>query len=75
MRRPDKYNQVFEILGEYDVIPKDFVPIMVDLGKIHNVLVHVYLEVKPEKIYDKLQTELVNLEKFARCIVEFLEKQ
>lgn len=40
---------------------------------LRNRLVHVYLEVSPEKLYQFITTELDDFEKFIKIILKYVE--
>ena len=45
---------------------------LVGMAGFHNVLVHLYLEVDPHKVYSYLQHDLGDFELFAQYIAEYL---
>jgi len=74
MERPDRYESVFNILGENGVVPKGFVETLVSMAKFRNLLVHEYLDIKLDRVYEILQQKSSDFEKFAKYVVSFLEK-
>jgi uncharacterized protein YutE (UPF0331/DUF86 family) len=40
-----------------------------------NILVHDYLEIDPDQVYDLLQSKLPDFDKFARAIITFIESR
>lgn len=75
MKRPDRYESAFEILGEFGVLPLDFACVLVGMARFRNLLTHEYLKVKLNIVYEKLQNNLSDFDKFAKYVVEFLEKE
>lgn len=74
MERPDKYETVFEILGKNGVVPAGFGKKLVSMARFRNLLVHEYMEIDLDRVYEILKTKLRDFEMFARHIVTFLEK-
>lgn len=72
LRRAQDYKEVFLILGEAKIIPKDFSKKIAPMGGFRNILVHDYLKVDPRKVYDILKKQLPDLERFTRLMAKFL---
>ncbi len=75
MRKPEEYRQAIEILGENDVLPGAFASHLAPIAGFRNVLVHEYAEVDVDEVYNHLQTDLDDMDRFGRYISDFLEKQ
>jgi len=73
-RNPNDYADIFKILGENDVIPKEFSEKMVEMAKFRNLLVHLYWEIDPKVEFEFLKSDLNDFELFAKYIVKFLKK-
>ena len=69
---PEEYRDIFPRLGDIGVLPPEFAQKLVGMAKFRNVLVHLYLQVDPEKVYHYLQHDLGDLERFAQYIGEYL---
>jgi uncharacterized protein YutE (UPF0331/DUF86 family) len=67
---PDTYAGVIERLQELKILPEDLADKIVDLVKFRNIIVHEYLYLDMEKVYEKLQ-ELDYIREFVKCIVNF----
>lgn len=74
-REPARYQDVILILGEEGVLPQDFVQRFALVAGFRNILVHDYLELDKEMVYEKLQTGLEDFEEFAKYIASFLEER
>ena len=72
VKTPDEYRDIFPRLGDIGVLPPEFAQKLVGMAKFRNVLVHLYLQVDPEKVYHYLQHDLGDLERFAQYIGEYL---
>lgn len=69
---PAAYRDVFPTLAAIGVLPEDFAQRLAPMAQFRNVLVHMYLQVDPHKVYDYLQNHLGDFESFARFISEYI---
>jgi uncharacterized protein YutE (UPF0331/DUF86 family) len=74
-RKPEKYREVIEILGEEGVLPKDFAKRFAPAAGFRNILVHHYAEVDLDKLHKHLQKDLKDFDIFVRYVVKYLEKR
>jgi len=72
LRRPDTYREVILILGQHDILPKDFAEKLAPAAGFRNVLVHMYTNIDLEKLYSHLQNDIDDLELFAEYIAKYL---
>lgn len=61
-RSPKDYAHCFELLDELNILPKETVRKMADMAKFRNLLVHHYIKVDNERVYEKLKDIDVFLE-------------
>lgn len=73
LRRAQDYKEVFLILGEVKILPKAFAKRIALMGGFRNILVHDYLRIDPRKVYEVLQHQLSDFERFARLMARFLD--
>ncbi|MCX7841156.1 MAG: DUF86 domain-containing protein [Anaerolineae bacterium] len=73
-RAPTDYADVFRILGENQVIPKEFARTLGKMAGFRNLLVHNYLEVDDRLVHENLRTRLSDFEQFQNYILQFLER-
>lgn len=73
LKRPDDYKEIFPILAEGDVIPKEFAERIAPMAGLRNILVHEYLDTDPKKMHQHLQ-QIEDFEKFAQYVIEFIGK-
>lgn len=66
--------EVFEILGKQKIIPAKLAGNFSNLAKFRNILVHDYVDVDLQKIYNYLQNDLGDFEKFIMALAKFLKK-
>ena len=71
---PQDYSDIFLILGKHNVLPKDFADELTNMARFRNRLVHVYWEVDVDRVYNIIQTNLGDFEKFTRYVLEFIEQ-
>jgi uncharacterized protein YutE (UPF0331/DUF86 family) len=74
-RPPQDYADVFRILGENQVLPRDLADTMMDLAKFRNLLVHVYWAIDHQRVFESLPGRLATLEEFAQHIGRWLKQQ
>jgi uncharacterized protein YutE (UPF0331/DUF86 family) len=73
-RSPADYQEIFKVLEENRVIPKDFLETAVSMAKFRNRLVHLYWEVDNQKIYEYLQNNLCYFDEYINYILNYLQK-
>lgn len=71
----DDYRGAILKLGETGVLPPEFAERISGMAGLRNILVHGYLEVDIERIWDLLHHRLDDFRTFARHIVEYLEEK
>lgn len=72
LRKPEKASEVFLILGEVKIIPPDFAKKFAPVAGFRNILVHDYLGIDNQKVYEHLQNDLNDFDEFAKYIGKFL---
>jgi len=70
---PTDYADVFAKLASVGVIPATFGQRLARMAHFRSILVHMYLEVDLEKVYDYLQNDLADFEEYARYVVAFVK--
>lgn len=68
-------SQIFTILARSKVISKDLAERLTQAGGARNVIVHEYLDIDLSIIYDIIQNNLPDFEKFVYEIGEYLKKE
>ena len=69
LRRPTDYRDVFTSLREAGVLDADLGGRLETMAGFRNRLVHGYLDVQPERVYDIATNDLADIEAFASRIV------
>ncbi len=70
--RAAPYDQILPELQRRGVISADLVNQFQRLGGFRNILIHEYLDVNPEKVFDRLQNGLGDFEQFQKEIADWL---
>lgn len=70
--RPEGYREVIEILGKVGVLPPDLADRLAGVASFRNILIHEYLTVDLDIVYDHLQDDLDDFQLFGRCVTEYL---
>ena len=73
-RKPAEHNEVFDILGENKVYPKSFSDQLWKIGGFRNILVHDYVSLDLDLVYDNLEKGIPIFRKYARYVAKFIEK-
>ena len=69
-----EYSEIIEKLGEVKIVPEDFATENIDMARFRNLLIHNYIKVDLNKVYNNLQKAPNIFRKFAKYFQEFLEK-
>lgn len=69
---PEEYRDIFRILGKEGVLPNKFASSIAPLAGLRNILVHDYLEIDRDALYELIQCKLGDFEAFAGYIANFL---
>ena len=64
----------FLILGENNVLPKDFAQKIAPVTGVRNILVHQYEKLDKEMFIRNLRKHFSDFEKYQQYIVEYLKK-
>jgi uncharacterized protein YutE (UPF0331/DUF86 family) len=73
--KPQVYKDIPKLLGENNVIPKDFADgKLTEMVGYRNRLIHFYKVVTQEELYNIIQNNLLDLEEFCRYVIDYMEK-
>ncbi len=64
----------FHILGENDILPKDFALKIAPVVGLRNRLVHRYEKLDPKTFIESFQKEYADFEEYIKFIINYLEK-
>ncbi len=71
---PSSYYETFVLLSEHGILPPDFLPVLRNMVSFRNRLVHLYWEVDERIVYQVLQENLGDFERYIGYIVDFVQK-
>jgi uncharacterized protein YutE (UPF0331/DUF86 family) len=71
-RKPGDNAEAMLILGEEGVVSQDFAQTRCAMVRFRNILVHIYLNIDRNRVYDVLQNNLSDLDRFANNVLQFL---
>ncbi len=74
LERPETYQEVFLILGEHGILPKDFAIKFAPSAGLRNILVHMYAKIDIGRLYYYLQNNIDDIEQFGKYIAQYLTK-
>lgn len=72
--RGTSYEEIISKLGEAKVVPKKFAEENEGMARFRNLLIHEYIKVDLNKVYQNLQKAPDIFRKFAKYYLKFLEK-
>ncbi len=70
----EDYTGVIDKLGEESIIPAEFSEKIRGMAGLRNILIHDYLEIEKEKIFNYLQNQLNDFIIFSKYIKLYLDK-
>lgn len=70
LRAPTSFADVFAVLGETGMLPRDLVPHLERRAGFRNLLVHRYADIDDTRVLELLRTRLGDFEAFRRAIAE-----
>jgi uncharacterized protein YutE (UPF0331/DUF86 family) len=72
-RYPEDNKDVFQILAEEGIVPRTLLPVLLDMARFRNLMVHDYARIDDAKVYAILKRNLSDFDAYARAIVSYLE--
>lgn len=69
-----EYKEVAIELGKKGIVSKEYSEILVKIAGYRNRMVYFYKRIKDKELYDILQNDLVDIEKFLKEMEAFLKK-
>ncbi|MDO8592860.1 MAG: DUF86 domain-containing protein [bacterium] len=74
LETPMSHKEIFEIMGKEKIIPPLLAVRFCDIAKFRNILVHDYVKLDLEKMYDYLRNDLADFKKYIIAIAKFIKK-
>jgi uncharacterized protein YutE (UPF0331/DUF86 family) len=74
LRAPDSYADTFKVLQEAGAFTADFSARLMDMARFRNRLLHFYLGVDDDMLWEILQEGPADLEAFTRALGDFLKR-
>jgi len=71
-RYPDDNQDVFRVLAEEQVIPRDLLETLLDMARFRNLIVHDYARIDDARVYGILKKRLADLDAFAEAVRAYL---
>jgi uncharacterized protein YutE (UPF0331/DUF86 family) len=71
-RAPTDYADSFKVLHENAIVPREFLPALQQMARFRNRLVHLYWIVDDEVVYETLQNNLGDFDRFARLVSHYV---
>ena len=74
IKKPETYQDIFIILGINSIIPEKFAKKLAKMAGFRNILVHGYTNIDETIVYNHLQDEIPDFDKFIKYILKFLNQ-
>jgi len=71
-RYPEDNQDVFRVLAEEQVVPRDLLDTLLDMARFRNLIVHDYARIDDARVYGILQKRLTDLDAFAEAVRVYL---
>lgn len=71
--RPARRREVFQILAQARLMPRDFADVTSAMVSLRNRLVHVYMTIDPVEMYRHLQEDIAHFEAFESIASAWME--
>ncbi len=68
LRAPADFADVFVVLGEAGVLPAEAVPVLQEMARFRNLLVHGYLRVDDGRVVEILRSRLADFDAFGAAV-------
>lgn len=75
LRHPEENREVFVVLYEAGILPGDLLPVLINMARFRNLIVHDYARVDDSQVYAILKQHLHDFEAYARAIAQYLEQR
>ena len=72
LRKPERYQQSIDILAKADVLSGAMAQRLEGIAGFRNILVHGYLDVDRDLVYQYMQEKLDDLQLFAQEVIRFM---
>lgn len=67
-----EYRDMIERMGKENLLPEDYAKRIASMAGLRNILVHEYLEIDRDKLYNILQTRLNDFKEFGKHIAKMI---
>jgi uncharacterized protein YutE (UPF0331/DUF86 family) len=73
-RTPQDSYDTFVVLNEEKILPDDFLPVLRQMTSFRNRVVHLYWEVDDQVVFQTVQQNLGDMDRFAQLISDYLAR-
>jgi len=75
LEKPSDKQEIIDILEKAKIIPSILSTKLSGVARFRNLLVHEYVKINREKVYDILKNKIPDLEEFAKSVTKYLKKK
>lgn len=72
-RKAENNEDLFTVLAEERIYPREFAEKIKGLGNFRNILVHNYIKINMDLVYENMEKGLPAFKSFAKFIAKFIE--
>ena len=73
-QRAESYSEMFEILGEKNILDTKLAIKLADMAKFRNILIHGYARIDNEKVLNYVKEDLKDIKIFVKRILEIIKE-
>ena len=73
-RKPETYKEIIQVLGNNNVIKKEFSRRFASVAGFRNILVHRYDDIDMDELYSHLQKDVKDFDTFAKQVSDYMRK-
>lgn len=71
---PREYREIFPRMADVEILPVGFASKLVNMAKFRNVLVHLYVEIDLEQVYDYIQHNLDDFVLYGQYVSKYVQR-
>ena len=75
LRRPEDYKDVFVVLEENKILPRNLSKRLQQMARFRNLLVHHYTKIDEERVFDILRKDVKDIVEFVKIILKLLKQR
>ncbi len=74
LQKPNRYQEIFLILGKNSILPMEFAVKIAKMAGFRNILIHSYLEIDRELVYEHLHHDISDFNEYIKYIIKYIKE-